>query len=57
VAGITVGDGDELHGVSHLRELRGGAAGANIAVIGMRPECDDTQLSILRRERTRSKQK
>jgi hypothetical protein len=47
VAGVTVGDRDKLDQVSHLSKFGGRAGGADIAVIRMSPEGDDTNLIIL----------
>ena len=52
MSGIAVGAGDELDSMSHLRPERGGAAHANVAIIGMRAEGDDPQfLALLSKQR------
>jgi hypothetical protein len=44
MAGVTVGDRDEPDPVAHGRPFRRNAAGAAVAVVGMRAERDDVQL-------------
>ncbi len=43
VSDVAVGDGDEFHLMSERRPLRGRPREAQLVVVGMRPERDDSQ--------------
>src|SRR5258708_37611691 len=47
VAGVAIGDGDELDQVSQLGELSGSARRTDVAVVGMSAESDDMDLVVL----------
>ena len=57
VPGIAVRHRDELHLVPHLGELRRGAAGADVAVVRVRAEHDDTERVRLRQRARRNEKR